>query len=142
MSVTINATNVTVVDKVRKCGGCGSPGHDKRNCPTNPSTTPKLVKKDTAKEDAEKEANHLRFMSREFKGAVRPTDPKRYWDELGADSGTYPFQRDFKGAMHLPKIATSDGGYTSHTELMKLPEYSWDSTRKLFMRKGECPGCV
>jgi len=137
MSIVINAANVTVIEKVRKCGACGNTGHDKRNCPTV-----SVPKKDTAKEDAEKEANHLRFMSRVERGPCRLTNPTSYWAKLGPDSGTNPFLRDFKGALHLPKIACDGGGHTDHKELMQMPEYTWDAGQRLFIRNGKCPGCA
>jgi hypothetical protein len=137
MNVTINANKVTVIDKVRKCGACGDKTHDRRNCPTVPKVT-----KDSVKDDTEKLANHLRFLTREEHGSCRLTDPASFWAKLGPDSGTYPFLRDFKGAIHMPGTAKSGGGHKTHDELMKMPEYTWDAERRLFIRNGPCPGCV
>jgi len=136
MSVTINNTSVTIVEsKARKCGVCHEIGHDKRNCPSAPkeviATVPKIDKEAIL-------ANHYRFLSRKQSGPARLIDPEKYWQDLGPDSGTYPFERDFKGAVHMPLILNAGSGYT---EVMKLPEYKWNSDKKLFYRIGECPGC-
>jgi hypothetical protein len=129
-SVTVN-TNISVSDgKARKCGGCGVAGHDKRNCPTGTkvAAAPKI---DTA--------NHLRFLSRKETGPARLTDPDAYWASLGPESGTYPFERDMKGCLHLPAILK--GSYTHSKEIQAMPEYTWNAERKVYLRVGPCPGC-
>ena len=130
-NVTVN-TNITVNDsKARKCGTCGITGHDKRNCPTSPKVVaPKI---DTA--------NHLRFLSRKETGPARLTNPDAFWASLGPDSGTYPFERDMKGCMHLPAIAKGSSDIAHRGVLEKMPEYKWNPENKLYYREGPCPGC-
>lgn len=119
----------------RKCGQCGENGHDRRACPSKPVTTT------AASIPVSPSAAHLSAMSRAESGPARLIDPATYWAKLGADSGTYPFQRDVHGALHLPLICMSGGGHAGHSAMMKMPEYAWDSDTKLFRRIGPCPGC-
>jgi len=118
----------------RKCGQCGEHGHDRRACSSKPSAAapPAVVSPSAA---------HLSAMSRVESGPARLIDPAAYWAELGADSGTYPFQRDARGALHLPLTCMSGGGHAGHSAMMKMSEYAWDSDTKLFRRIVPCPGC-
>lgn len=139
MSVAVNNTIITIVEtKARKCGVCHEPGHDKRTCPV----ASKEVVTTVSAPKIDKEAilaNHYRFLSRKETGPGRLIDPDKYWSNLGPDSGTYPFERDHKGALHMPQVLNA--GYTYNKEVMKISEYKWDSEKKLFYRIGECPGC-
>jgi len=130
-SVTIN-TNVSV-GSVRKCGVCSKEGHDKRNCPSGITATVAKIK--------EPSAIHLQYMSRAESGIARLTDPTSYWAALGADSGTYPLLRDPKGALHYPAILKGSASAADRAEIDKLAVYVWNSEKKVYERRGPCPGC-
>lgn len=130
MSITINNTIIQTVDgKARVCSVCRTAGHDKRNCPS----TPKIDK-------AAIQENHLKYLSRKESGPARLTDPGAYWASLGPDSGTYPFERDVKGCLHMPAILK--GSYSDYKVLEAMPEYKFDPVKKVYNRIGPCPGCV
>jgi hypothetical protein len=152
MSSNQNTTNVTVVvggAKARKCGVCGEEGHDKRTCRSAEAVAARAAVASTSVpasvvpvvDTAAIQANHLRFISREQSGPCRLIDPAGFWAALGPDSGTYPFQRDMKGCMHLPAIAMGSGSIQHRGVLEKMPEYRWDADKKLYYRVGGCPGC-
>ncbi len=132
-----SSTVVIVVASGRKCGACGECGHDRRNCPTKPAAggagkSEKVINM----------ADHYASMSHTFTGPVRPTDPTTYWSNLGSDAGTYPFQRDAKGCLHLPLTCVTGGNRSDHAELLKMKEYTWDAAAKVFRRTCACPGCM
>lgn len=114
----------------RKCGQCGEPGHDRRGCPSKPAAP------------AAPSASHLSAMSRVITGPARPNDPAAFWAALGADSGSYPFQRDAHGALHLPLVCMGNGGSAAaRAALALMPEYAWDAVAKVYRRTCPCPGC-
>jgi len=136
MSASVSITTSVTVSSGRKCGHCHNNGHDRRNCPT----LPKAIEPAKPKVDIE---NHLRFLSKkESSGPCRLIDPTKFWADLGPDAGSYPFERDHKGAVHMPKILVAFGGVRERAEIEKLPEYKWDSEIKHFVRTCECPGCM
>jgi hypothetical protein len=139
MSVTISNSNITIVEgKVRTCGVCHTPGHDKRTCPSFPKASNTAAA--PAVDKAAVQANHCRHMSHVESGPARLTDPAKRWAELGPDAGTYPFERDAKGCLHMPAILL--GSYTHAKAIQALPEYTFDSEEKLYHRIGPCPGCA
>ena len=130
MSVTINNTIIQSVDaKARMCSVCRVVGHDKRTCPSVPKIDRAAIQE-----------NHLRYLSRKESGPARLTNPEAYWASLGTDSGTYPFERDAKGHIHMPAILK--GSYSDYKVLEAMPEYKFDPEKKIYNRIVPCPGCV
>ena len=135
MSATASiAVSVSVTASTRKCGVCGTAGHDRRNCPSKPATAAPAAPVYTN--------DHSAFLSRLLTGPARPLNPDTYWAGLGSDAGAYPFLRDTHGALHLPLVCVGDGGsMRAHSDLSKMTEYAWDAAAKVFRRTGPCPGC-
>ena len=126
MSVSIN---ITTESKTRVCSVCHTAGHDKRTC----ASVSKVDKAAILE-------NHLKHLSRKESGPARLTDPAAYWASLGPDSGTYPFERDAKGHLHLPAVLK--GSYSDYKVLEAMPEYKFNPDKKVYNRVGPCPGCV
>ena len=117
----------------RKCGVCGVEGHDRRACPSKPAAAP--VPPPLPRE-------HVGALSRVITGPARPLDPAAYWAGLGDDAGSYPFQRDARGALHLPRVCVGNGGSAAaRAALALMPEYTWDPAAKVYVRNCPCPGC-
>lgn len=135
MSASVSVTTSITVASGRKCGHCHNVGHDRRNCPT----VPKISEAAKPKVDME---NHLRFLSKKESGPCRLIDPVKFWTDLGPDAGTYPFERDHKGAIHMPQVLVTFGSARDRVEIEKLPEYKFDSEKKHYIRACPCPGCV
>jgi hypothetical protein len=133
MPASISVSTSVSVTTGRKCGHCHNVGHDRRNCPTAPKTA------EPAKSKVDIE-NHLRFLFKKESGPCRLIDPVKFWNDLGPDAGTYPFERDHKGAVHMPKILVTFGSARDRAEIEKLPEYKFDAESKRYVRICGCPG--
>ncbi len=126
---------VITAPSVRKCGHCKGTGHDRRNCPSLPKSVVAAAPPPLSRE-------HIGAMSRVITGPARPTDPAAYWAKLGDDAGSWPFQRDARGALHLPQVCVGNGGHlAAHKALLSMSEYTWDATTFTFTRNCPCPGC-